>query len=261
MHDALLSREEVGELVELMVRAELADPQRRPFLLAGIPEAVANNLRTCDRAIDQIEADVIGLSRLRRVEGLDGPPLGVWMQNARRRMLCVADRERIEALLATLGRRAAGRAAPAKRQPRRASGGVVAAFVVGAVAAGAWAELAGGTASAEEPPGDGATVEGAAPEGERAAASLGDATRAGEAGAPNPERPPAAAAPARWRPRLPERLLPAPSAPTPGTAAAPAGGFEALDGRVSPGTILDAELRPLGLMHRVPKRSGREAHD
>lgn len=261
MHDALLSREEVGELVDLMVRAELADPQRRPFLLAGIPEAVANNLRTCDRAIDQIEADVIGLNRLRRVEGLDCPPLGVWMQNARRRMPCVADRERLEALLATLGQRAAGRAAPVKGQPRRASGGVVAAFVVGAVAAGAWAELAGGTASAEVPPADGATVNEAAPEGARSAASLGDDTRAGEAGAPNPERSPAGAAPARWRPRLPERLLPAPSAPKPGTAVAPAGGFEALDRRVSAGTVLDAELRPLGLMHRVEERNGPEARD
>lgn len=252
MHDALLSREEVGELVDLIVRADLCDPQRRPLLLAGIPETVAGNLRIHDRAIDQVEADLLGLSRLRRVDGLDGPPLAVWLDNARRRALCVSDRERIEALRVVLARRAAGQAAPGGGRSKRVSGGLVAAFVVGAVAAGAWGELAGGSKTASAQGMEGGT---------RSVEPTQEAAGAGERAAGGGDGPSARAPTAGRRPsveplRLPARPVPAPSLPA-RPAATPLG--ELLDRRASTAIIPPNGLEASGLIHLSAGRA--KAHD
>lgn len=112
---ALLTPDEAPELVDLCLRNEVGEPARRTVLLTGIPYGVTASLRRFGRPADQITADVAALLTLHEVDGVDGPPLLLWMANARRMVQAAGDARRIDALLALARARAQGEG----RRPRR----------------------------------------------------------------------------------------------------------------------------------------------
>lgn len=66
------------------LQCDLAEPARRPLLLAGLPADLVGRLALHARPGDQLLADLHALAAHPRVEGLAAPPLTVWLQNAAR---------------------------------------------------------------------------------------------------------------------------------------------------------------------------------
>jgi hypothetical protein len=72
------------EDLEAVVQAALACDllAHRPLLFEGIPPSLIFALATQARPIDQARSDLLSLSGIARLEGLDQPPLAIWLQNA-----------------------------------------------------------------------------------------------------------------------------------------------------------------------------------
>lgn len=72
----------VHELVDAIVECGLSSAAVRPMLMHGLPTRYIASLPVHSRPFDQVWSDVSQLESTRRLIGLDGPPLAVWLHNA-----------------------------------------------------------------------------------------------------------------------------------------------------------------------------------
>lgn len=90
------------DLLEAALSADLAEPDRRPLLLAGLPPALVGSLRRYSRPSDQLRSDLLELGRLNAVAGHSEPPLRTWLENAARLAKPRVEAQVFQRALATL---------------------------------------------------------------------------------------------------------------------------------------------------------------
>ncbi|MGB0972677.1 MAG: hypothetical protein ACPGVG_17230 [Mycobacterium sp.] len=70
------------DIVQRAIKAGLIGDKVRRKLLKGLPIGFVCSLPVVSRPIDQLRFDLMGVSRVPRLVGLESAPLDVWLRNA-----------------------------------------------------------------------------------------------------------------------------------------------------------------------------------
>lgn len=116
-HGGLFARHELTAIEDAAIDGLLADPVKRSLLMQDLPPRLWQRFPTKGDGISQLQSDLDTLNRLPEVEGVTGPPLAVWLDNAARQLEPLADAAQFRAWAEHARERA--RAAPGddKRRP------------------------------------------------------------------------------------------------------------------------------------------------
>lgn len=82
----LFVRHELTQIEDAAVDGLLADPAKRSLLMQDLPPRLWQRFPTKGDGISQLQSDLDTLNRLPGVEGVAGPPLGVWLDSAARQL-------------------------------------------------------------------------------------------------------------------------------------------------------------------------------
>ncbi len=85
-HGGLFARHELAAIEDAAIDGLLADPVKRSLLMQDLPPRLWQRFPTKGDGISQLQSDLDTLNRLPEVEGVAGPPLAVWLDNAARQL-------------------------------------------------------------------------------------------------------------------------------------------------------------------------------
>ena len=85
-HGGLFARHELTAIEDAAIDGLLADPVKRSLLMQDLPARLWQRFSTKGDGISQLQSDLDTLNRLPEVEGVAGPPLAVWLDNAARQL-------------------------------------------------------------------------------------------------------------------------------------------------------------------------------
>lgn len=85
-HGGLFARHELTAIEDAVIDGLLADPVKRSLLMQDLPPRLWQRFPTQGDGISQLQSDLDTLNRLPEVEGVAGPPLAVWLDNATRQL-------------------------------------------------------------------------------------------------------------------------------------------------------------------------------
>ncbi len=80
----VLDNSELEKLIELAVKCQLADDERRKLLLKALPIKLATSLERQSSPLDQLRSDIFQLAQWPAYNGSKDVPLAVWVSQARR---------------------------------------------------------------------------------------------------------------------------------------------------------------------------------
>lgn len=118
----LLTPPEIEEVIEAAITCDFADLNSRPLLFGGIPAAYFNQLPALLAPIDVLRSDLLAMNARPRLEGLDAPPLALWLQNASLRAAPRLEAEVFRRLHAQVIERSGGAPSEAQRPQAATSG-------------------------------------------------------------------------------------------------------------------------------------------